>query len=82
VIILGADKVGANLVRALQRDWSWDSRRRLHDRLAPVGRVLEGVPYGGALTDMMSLPRKQREDTVNIRDVYLSRQSTATVYRT
>ena len=65
VVILGADQTGARVVRVLQREWSLGLRpfAVFDDNLAPVGGVLEGVPYGGTLNDAMALPRKQEVDT-------------------
>lgn len=65
VVILGADKTGAHLARALQREWDlgFSPVAVFDDRLAPVGGVLENVPYGGTLIDAINLPRKQGIDT-------------------
>ena len=47
-------------------------------RLAPKGRVMEGVPYGGTVTDALGLARQQKIDTAifamtQIRRQYLAR---------
>jgi Undecaprenyl-phosphate galactose phosphotransferase WbaP len=65
VAILGADEVGRDLVRTLQREWNlgYNPVAVFDNRLAPVGGALEGVPYGGTLTDAMRLARKRKVDT-------------------
>jgi Undecaprenyl-phosphate galactose phosphotransferase WbaP len=65
VVILGAGKTGAHLARDLQKEWSLGFRpvAVFDDQLAPVGGMLEGVPYRGTLSDAMNLPRKQATDT-------------------
>jgi Undecaprenyl-phosphate galactose phosphotransferase WbaP len=71
VIILGASEVGAQLVEALQRQWSlglnpaavlFDDRQA--DREAGATRGLESLPYGGTLTDAVDLAQTQRIDTI------------------
>lgn len=65
VIILGAGKAGARLVRALRREWHLGYRpvAVFDSILAPVGGVLEGLPYRGTMTDAANLARKQDIDT-------------------
>lgn len=65
IVILGAGKAGGRLVRALQRDWHLGYRpvAVFDSHLAPVGGVLEGVPYRGTMTDAVNLGRKQNIDT-------------------
>lgn len=66
VVILGAGNSGASLVRALQTEWGlgyrpvavFDDRRSV-----PEVGTLEGVPYGGTLTDAVKLGRKHKVDT-------------------
>jgi len=65
VVILGAGKAGAHLVRALRDEWHFGYRpvAVFDSNLAPVRGVLEGVPYGGTMTDAMDLARKRHIDT-------------------
>jgi Undecaprenyl-phosphate galactose phosphotransferase WbaP len=65
VVILGAGENGARLVRALKRDWGLGFRpiAVFDNRLAPTSGTLEGVPYGGTLTDAMGVARKRVVDT-------------------
>ena len=65
VMVIGAGDVGERLVRALQREWSLGLNpvAVFDDRLAPTGGTIEGVPYGGTLTDAMRLGRKGTADT-------------------
>jgi Undecaprenyl-phosphate galactose phosphotransferase WbaP len=65
VAILGADETAARLVRALQREWGLGFRpvAVYDDGPAPAGGELEGVPYGGTLTNAVNLARKQEVDT-------------------
>jgi Undecaprenyl-phosphate galactose phosphotransferase WbaP len=66
VVILGAGRTGERLLSALQREWSLGFRpiAVFDNRRAPTGGVLEGVPYGGTLTDAMGLARERVADTV------------------
>src|SRR5215218_7684350 len=65
VVILGAGRSGERLLSALQREWSLGFRpiAVFDNRRAPTGGVLEGVPYGGTLTDAMGLARERVADT-------------------
>jgi FlaA1/EpsC-like NDP-sugar epimerase len=65
VVILGTGKAGERLLSALQRERSIGLRpiAVFDNRLAPAGGVLEGVPYGGTLTDAMGLARERVADT-------------------
>ena len=80
VVILGAGETGKLLVHILQREWGlgYKPLAVFDFRLAPKGRVLEGVPYGGTVTDALNLAQKQRIDTVifamtHVRRQYLAR---------
>jgi Undecaprenyl-phosphate galactose phosphotransferase WbaP len=66
VVVLGAGETGKQLVRTLQREWGLGFRPvAVFDfRLAPRGGLLEGVPYGGTVSDALDLARKQRLDTI------------------
>jgi Undecaprenyl-phosphate galactose phosphotransferase WbaP len=65
VVVLGAGETGKQLVRTLQREWGLGFMPvAVFDfRLAPRGRLLEGVPYGGTVIDALDLARKQSIDT-------------------
>jgi hypothetical protein len=80
VVVFGAGETGARLVRSLQDEWALGFKpvAVFDNRLAPVGRVLEGVPYAGTLTDAMGADRRRAVDTVifampQARRNYLSR---------
>jgi Undecaprenyl-phosphate galactose phosphotransferase WbaP len=66
VAILGAGESGAQLVQSLQREWGLGFKPvAVFDfRLAPAGGELEGVPYGGSLTDAIDTARELNIDTV------------------
>ena len=68
VLVLGADKTGARLIRALHREWGLGFRpvAVFDDRLAPVRGLLESVPYGGVPANAMELATKKRVDTAII----------------
>jgi Undecaprenyl-phosphate galactose phosphotransferase WbaP len=65
-VIIGAGKTSARLIRTFQREWSLGYKPvAVFDfRLAPRGRVLEGVPYGGTVIDAIELAREQRIDSI------------------
>jgi Undecaprenyl-phosphate galactose phosphotransferase WbaP len=65
VVILGAGETGKRLVRTLKREWSLGFRpiAVFDNRLAPAEGAIEGVPYGGTLTDAMGLAWEQAADT-------------------
>jgi len=80
VVVFGAGETGARLVRALQDEWALGFRpvAVFDNRLAPVSRALEGVPYGGTLTKAMGAARRWGVDTAifampQARRKYLSR---------
>jgi Undecaprenyl-phosphate galactose phosphotransferase WbaP len=65
VIVLGAQEVGAHVLKVLQREWQLGLNpiAVFDNRVAPIGRTLEGVPYGGTLTDASALGQKYGIDT-------------------
>ncbi len=80
VVILGTGETGEQLVHVLQREWGLGYKvAGVFDfRLAPKGRVLEDVPYGGTVIDAVNLAKKQGIDTVifampRLRREYLER---------
>ena len=66
IAVVGAGKTGAQVIRALQSKWGLGYKpvAVFDNRLVPAGRMLEGVPYRGTLTDAMKLGQKQKVDTV------------------
>jgi FlaA1/EpsC-like NDP-sugar epimerase len=65
VVILGARQAGAHVLRVLQREWQlgFEPFAVFDNRVAPAEGMLEGVPYGGTLTDAAALARKCGVDT-------------------
>jgi Undecaprenyl-phosphate galactose phosphotransferase WbaP len=65
VMIMGSGETGARIVKLLRREWEMGliPVAVFDNRLVPTGGVLEGVPYGGTLTDAMSMAREQGVDT-------------------
>jgi Undecaprenyl-phosphate galactose phosphotransferase WbaP len=65
VLVLGAQQAGAHVLRVLQREWQLGLKpvAVFDNRVAPAGGVLEGVSYGGTLTDAVALARKHDIDT-------------------
>jgi Undecaprenyl-phosphate galactose phosphotransferase WbaP len=65
VVILGAGETGERLVKTLKREWSLGFRpiAVFDNRLAPAEGAIEGVPYGGTLTDAMDLAWERLADT-------------------
>ena len=80
VMILGAGESGEHLLRTLHRDWGmgYVPTAVFDFRMAPRGRLLEGEPYGGTVSDALDLAKKLRIDTLifvmpYIRHEYLAR---------
>src|SRR5215212_5593447 len=65
VVVFGARKDGARMLKVLQREWQLGFKPVgvFDNRLAPTGGVLEGVPYGGTLTEALALARERRVNT-------------------
>jgi Undecaprenyl-phosphate galactose phosphotransferase WbaP len=65
VVVLGAGETGKHLMQTLQKEWGLGLRPvAVFDfRLASRGRLLEGVPYGGTVTEALDLTQKWRIDT-------------------
>jgi Undecaprenyl-phosphate galactose phosphotransferase WbaP len=88
VVILGAGEDGRQLVWTLRREWGLGFRPvAVFDfRLAPRGGRLEGVPYGGTVTDALDLAWKHDIDTAifampHIRRKYLAKFIDKASYR-
>lgn len=78
VVVLGAREPGAHVLKTLQREWQLGFKPvGVFDRTAPAGGVLEGVPYGGTLTDAAALARKQGIDTAIFALPYTRREHLA-----
>jgi Undecaprenyl-phosphate galactose phosphotransferase WbaP len=65
VVVVGADKAGAHMLKVLQqeKDLGFNPVAVFDNRVAPMGGALEGVPYGGTLSDASALGRKHGIDT-------------------
>ncbi|MBA2443317.1 MAG: undecaprenyl-phosphate galactose phosphotransferase WbaP [Rubrobacter sp.] len=65
VVILGAQEVGAQLLRTLQREWPLGLRpvEVFDNHRVPEGGMLEGVRYGGRLEESMKVARDRGIDT-------------------
>jgi len=65
VVVLGARKTGARVLKVLQEEWQLGFKPVgvFDNRLAPTGGALEGVPYGGTLNDAVTLAREHQVDT-------------------
>jgi len=65
VVVLGARQAGAQVLQVLRREWQLGFKpfAVFDNRVAPAGGMLEGVPYGGTLTDAAALARKYGVDT-------------------
>jgi Undecaprenyl-phosphate galactose phosphotransferase WbaP len=65
VVVFGTHKFGAQLVKALQKEWQlgFNPVRVFDNRLVPEKGVLEGVPYGGTLTDAVAMAQEYGLDT-------------------
>jgi Undecaprenyl-phosphate galactose phosphotransferase WbaP len=66
VLVLGAHDVGARVLEDLRREWQLGFRpiAVFDNRMAPIQRTLNGVPYGGTLADAIALGREHRIDTM------------------
>ena len=65
VVVLGTHDAGARLLKALQNEWQlgFNPVGVFDDRLAPEKGALEGVPYGGTLTDAVAMAQAYGLDT-------------------
>jgi Undecaprenyl-phosphate galactose phosphotransferase WbaP len=66
VVILGAGEPGERLIRLLQKErgLGYIPVTVFDNRLAPTSGEIEGVPYGGTMTDAVRLARKGMVDTI------------------
>ena len=65
VVVVGADKAGAHVLKLLQQEQGlgFNPLAVFDNRVAPTGGTLEGVPYGGTLSDATAVGRKHGIDT-------------------
>src|SRR5215216_864877 len=79
VVVLGARQAGAHVLEILRREWQLGFKpfAVFDNRVAPVGGMLEGVPYGGTLTDAAALARKCGVDTAIFAMPYTKREHLA-----
>jgi Undecaprenyl-phosphate galactose phosphotransferase WbaP len=65
VVVLGADEAGAHMLKILRRErqLGFNPIAVFDNRVAPTGGVLEGVPYGGTMTEAAALGRRCGIDT-------------------
>ncbi|HET7480326.1 MAG TPA: hypothetical protein VFJ72_12495, partial [Rubrobacteraceae bacterium] len=79
VVVLGAHEAGARMLRALRREWQlglkpvgvFDNHR------VPAGGEIEGIPYGGTLTDALSAAGQLGIETAIFAMPYTRRESLA-----
>ena len=79
IVVLGAREAGAHLLRVLKRDWQLGFKpvAVFDNRVAPAEGTLEGVPYGGTLTDAVALAREHDIDTAIFAMPHTQRQHLA-----
>ena len=65
VVVLGSQATGARVLKVLQQEWQLGFKpvSIFDNRLAPAEGTLEGVPYGGTLSDAVAFAREHRVDT-------------------
>jgi Undecaprenyl-phosphate galactose phosphotransferase WbaP len=65
VVVLGAEEAGAHVLKVLRRErqLGFNPIAVFDNRVAPAGGVLEGVPYGGTMTEAAALGRRCGIDT-------------------
>ena len=66
VVVLGAQEAGAQLLRVLKQEWQLGLNPIgiFDDRLVVAERTLEGVPYGGTMTDAVAMAQEHNLDTI------------------
>jgi Undecaprenyl-phosphate galactose phosphotransferase WbaP len=79
VVILGARQAGAHVLEVLRREWQLGFKpvAVFDNRVAPAGGMLEGVPYGGTLSDAAALATKGEVDTAIFAMPYTRRKHLA-----
>ena len=79
VMVLGARQAGAQMLEVLRREWQLGFKpiAVFDNRVAPAAGMLEGVPYGGTLTDAQILARKCGVDTAIFAMPYTKREHLA-----
>jgi Undecaprenyl-phosphate galactose phosphotransferase WbaP len=65
VVVVGTQKAAAQLLKALQKEWQlgFNPVGVFDNGFIPENGVLEGVPYGGTLTDAVAMSQKYGLDT-------------------
>ncbi len=66
VVVLGAQETGRHMVRALKREWQLGFKpiAIFDDHAAPAEGTVEGVPFGGGMSDAAALACNCGVDTV------------------
>jgi Undecaprenyl-phosphate galactose phosphotransferase WbaP len=79
VVVMGARQAGAHVLEVLRREWQLGFKpfAVFDNRVVPAGGMLEGVPYGGTLTDAETLARKYGVDTAIFAMPYTKREHLA-----
>jgi len=79
VVVVGAHDAGARVLEDLRREWQLGFRPMavFDNRVAPIKRTLNGVPYGGTLGDAIALGREHRIDTLIFAMPYTRREQLA-----
>jgi Undecaprenyl-phosphate galactose phosphotransferase WbaP len=79
VVVLGARKAGAQVLEVLRREWQLGLNpiAVFDNRVAPAAGMLEGVPYGGTLSDAQVLACKCGVDTAIFAMPYTKREHLA-----
>jgi len=76
VVVLGAREPGVHVLKVLRREWHLGFKpvAVFDNRVAPLDGTLEGVPYGGTLTDAAALARRRGVDTAIFAMPYTQRK--------
>src|SRR5215217_3907657 len=79
VVVLGAREPGAHVLKVLRRERQLGFKpfAVFDNRVSPAGGMLEGVPYGGTLTDAAALAPKCGVDTAIFAMPYTKREHLA-----
>jgi len=81
VVVLGTQEVGARVLESLQREWELGFKPvgYFDDRPVPEKGVLEGVPYGQALNDAVTMAQEHGFDTAIFAMPHARREHLATL---
>ena len=79
VVVLGAHESGARVLRALRREWQLGFKPIgvFDNHLAPAEGEIEGVPYGGTLTDAINAAKERGTETAIFAMPYVRRERLA-----